>query len=149
MITRLKPRLVTAIPEQPEAGVFYVSVEYATTLHLCACGCGQEVVLGISPNDWKVCWDGLTISVSPSVGNWSLPCRSHYVIRHNRIQWAKTCRDEEIARTRAADLRRKRLDSGAPTHLPTHDTDAATTAPDRGWRRLLRVLRTRRLDSHP
>lgn len=127
MITRVRPRLVTAIPEHPDTGVFYVSIEYATTLHLCACGCGHEIVLGISPNDWKVCWDGPTISVSPSVGNWSLPCRSHYVIRRNRIHWVRTWNNEEIASTRAADLHRKRPDDGSPSHRPSHHTDAATT----------------------
>lgn len=126
MITQLQPRLVTTIPERPEPGVFYVSIEYATTVHLCACGCGHEIVLGISPNDWKVCWDGVTISVSPSVGNWSLPCRSHYGIRHNRIRWARPWKNEDIARARGADLRRKRPNGGSPTHRPAHQTDAVT-----------------------
>lgn len=140
MITQLRPRLVAAIPEHPETGVLFVSIEYATTLHLCACGCGNEIVLGISPTDWKVCWDGQTISVSPSVGNWSLPCQSHYVIRNNTIQWARSWSDEEIARGRAVNAVRKRPGGGA--EVPDHASTTSTVAtPSRwGWRRLLRIL---------
>jgi len=130
VITQLRPSLVVAIPEQPEPGVLYVSVEYATTLHLCACGCGCEIVLGISPNDWKICWDGLTVSVSPSVGNWSLPCQSHYFIRRNRIRWAPQWSDEEIARARGVDV--------ADKHPSTSSAAPAVAASlRRRWRRLL------------
>jgi len=140
VITQLRPRLVTAIPKHPETGVLYVSVEYATTLHLCACGCGHEIVLGISPNDWKVCWDGQTISVSPSVGNWSLPCQSHYFIRRNGIQWARPWSDEKIARGRAVDAVRKRPDGGPVLQDPAIKTSAATMPSRSGWHRLLRKL---------
>jgi hypothetical protein len=61
-------------------GVLYVSPGYATVTHLCCCGCGAEVVTPLSPTDWKLTFDGVAISLSPSVGNWSLPCRSHYFI---------------------------------------------------------------------
>lgn len=139
MITQLQPRLVTAIPEHPETGILYLSVEYATTLHLCACGCGHEIVLGISPNDWKICWDGQTVSVSPSVGNWSLSCQSHYLIRRNRIQLARSWSDEEIARGRAADALRKGSVGGSVVPHPGNTTPTAPTPPR--WRRLLRKLR--------
>lgn len=140
MITQLRPRLVVAIPEDPETGVLYVSVEYATTLHLCACGCGHEIVLGISPDDWSVCWDGKAISVSPSVGNWSLPCRSHYFIRRNGIQWAKPWSDEKIARGRAVDAVRKRPADGPVVPDPASKAPAVATPSPVGWRRLLRKL---------
>lgn len=138
MITQLQPRLVNAIPEQPETGVLYVSVEYATTLHLCVCGCGHEIVLGISPNDWKIWWDGPTVSVSPSVGNWSLPCQSHYLIRRNHIRWARSWSDEEIARGRAADALRKRpVDNSLVPHA---DNPTPTATPPSRWRQLLNKL---------
>lgn len=101
MIEQLRPVLVTTVPAQPERGVLYISVEYATTLHLCVCGCGHEVVLGISPRDWRLCWDGETVTLDPSVGNWSFPCQSHYFIRHNRIVRSGRWGDEQIARGRA------------------------------------------------
>ncbi|AEA26494.1 hypothetical protein Psed_4334 [Pseudonocardia dioxanivorans CB1190] len=109
MITHLAPRFIDTIPEHPESGVLYVSIEYATTLHLCACGCGYEVVLGIAPRDWKITWDGETVTINPSVGNWSLPCQSHYLIRRNKIVWARRWTNKEIDRGRAADALRKRL----------------------------------------
>lgn len=138
MITQLQPRLVNVIPEHPETGVLYVSVEYATTLHLCACGCGHEIVLGISPNDWKIWWDGSTVSVSPSVGNWSLPCQSHYLIRQNRIRWARTWSDEEIALGRAADALRKRpVDGSMVPHTGSSNPMSAMLS---RWRQLWRKL---------
>lgn len=139
MITQLRPRLVDVIPERPEAGVLYVSVEYATTLHLCACGCGHEVVLGVAPDDWKILWDGPTVSVSPSVGNWSLPCRSHYVIRRNHIQWERRWSNEEITRGRVADARRKHALSSSAATGPA--ATALETMPRTWWRRLLRKAR--------
>ncbi|WP_425342947.1 DUF6527 family protein [Rhizobium etli] len=45
--------------------------------HLCACGCRTEVITPLSPTDWRFTFNGKTISVEPSVGNWSLTCRSH------------------------------------------------------------------------
>jgi hypothetical protein len=114
MIERLIPCLVTTIPASPEPGLLYVSVEYATTLHLCACGCGHEVVLGISPNDWNVLWDGETVTLDPSVGNWNFPCQSHYLVRLNRIVHAGQWSDEQIARGRARDAGRH---AAAPVRL--------------------------------
>lgn len=107
MIHSVRPKFVTTIPTTPEAGVLYISVDYATTLHLCACGCGHEVVLGISPRDWTVLWDGETVTMDPSVGNWSFPCQSHYLVRRNRIVPAARWSDQQIAAGRARDTARR------------------------------------------
>jgi hypothetical protein len=29
------------------------------------------------------------VSLDPSIGNWSFPCRSHYWIRNNKVRWAE------------------------------------------------------------
>lgn len=134
MISQLQPRLVDTVPEHPEPGVLYVSIEYATTLHLCACGCGYEVVLGISPHDWKITWDGPTVTISPSVGNWSLPCKSHYLIRYNKIRWARRWSRDEIERGRAADLVRQRSADGSQAGLEDLTVDDAV-CPRPWWRR--------------
>jgi hypothetical protein len=42
------------------------------------CGCGKKVVLPLHPTHGKLTYDGETVSLSPSVGNWSFPCESHY-----------------------------------------------------------------------
>ncbi|MFC3688874.1 DUF6527 family protein [Aquipuribacter hungaricus] len=132
MIAQIRPVLVTTVPAQPEPGVLYVSVEYATTLHLCACGCGHEVVLGISPHDWTLNWDGETVSLDHSVGNWSFPCQSHYCIRRNRIVRAGPWTDEQITRGRARDAAFRRGN-------PTPAVPDVPSAPSGSW--LLRWLR--------
>ncbi len=86
--TCLRPEFIVSVPDDLEEGVLYVSMTYATAIHLCACGCGEEVVTPISPNDWQLRYDGQAISLEPSIGNWRLPCRSHYWIRSGQIDWA-------------------------------------------------------------
>jgi hypothetical protein len=132
VIAQIRPVLVTTVPAQPEPGVLYVSVEYATTLHLCACGCGHEVILGISPHDWTLTWDGKTVSLDHSVGNWSFPCQSHYFIRRNRIVRAGPWTDEQIARGRARDAANRR-------GHPRQAVPDVRPAPSGSW--LLRWLR--------
>jgi len=91
---------VESFPETLAQGVLYVSMPYATATHRCACGCGNEVVTPFSPTDWQLQFDGVSVSLTPSIGNWNFPCRSHYFIRHNRVQWA---RQAEIEPGRAYD----------------------------------------------
>jgi hypothetical protein len=40
----VKPQFVEFIPDKLEDGILYVSMHYATAVHLCLCGCGKEVV---------------------------------------------------------------------------------------------------------
>ncbi len=84
----LTPIFVRAIPNQLEEGKVYISIDYRTAPHKCCCGCGREVVTPIGPTDWKLTYDG-TVSLYPSIGNWSYPCRSHYWVQGNRIKWAE------------------------------------------------------------
>ena len=82
---RLVHRFVRSIPKELEPGVLYVSMEYATAIHACCCGCGNQVVTPITPKDWQMSFNGESISLSPSIGNWGFPCRSHYFIRKGRV----------------------------------------------------------------
>ena len=82
---QLEHRFVDDIPEPFDSGVLYVSIRYATAVHLCCCGCGREVVTPFSPAQWHLTFDGETVSLHPSIGSWNLPCRSHYVIRNGRV----------------------------------------------------------------
>lgn len=93
----LTHRFVGFIPELIEPGILYVSTEYATAVHACCCGCGKEVVTPFTPTDWKMTFDGETISLWPSVGNWRFPCRSHYVLKENRAIESSNWSDEEVA----------------------------------------------------
>lgn len=102
-ITTLRHEFVEFIPEPLEDGVIYISIQYATASHNCCCGCGKKVVTPISPTDWKINFDGKTISLYPSIGSWSLPCRSHYWIAENKIEWAEQWSDKRIQAGRAHD----------------------------------------------
>jgi hypothetical protein len=90
----LTHRFVRSIPKDLEPGVLYLSMEYATAIHSCCCGCGNQVVTPLSPTDWQMYFDGISVSLTPSIGNWSFPCRSHYFITKGKIieaaQWNKT-----------------------------------------------------------
>jgi hypothetical protein len=100
-------QFVEFVPERLEEGVLYVSMEYATVAHKCLCGCGKEVVTPLSPTDWALTFDGESISLDPSVGNWSYPCQSHYWIRKNKVQWCGDMPQELIDAGRARDTRAK------------------------------------------
>ena len=97
---------VDTVPERIEQGVLYISLKYATAVHRCACGCGGEVVTPFNPaTGWRLTFDGKTVSLWPSIGNWRLPCQSHYFINYNRADWAPRMTNEEIAAGRQADMR--------------------------------------------
>lgn len=104
---RLKFRFVEFIPDDLQELTLYISVTYATATHRCPCGCGSRVVTPLSPTDWELIFDGDTVSLYPSVGNWSLPCRSHYWIRRNEVQWAPRWSRDRIEAARAVERRVK------------------------------------------
>jgi hypothetical protein len=52
-------------------------------------------------------FDGKTISLDPSIGNWSFPCQSHYWITSSEVRWVPKWRDAERNRRNfAADASR-------------------------------------------
>jgi hypothetical protein len=65
--------------------------------------CGNEVVTPLSPRDWKLIFDGETVSLDPSIGNWSFSCQSHYWIRRNKIVSARRWSKHEIEAARAEE----------------------------------------------
>jgi hypothetical protein len=99
----LKHEFVEFIPDELERGTLYISIRFATASHLCCCGCGNKVVTPIRPTDWKLIFDGKTVSLYPSIGNWSFPCQSHYWIRNNRIEWAPKWSRKQIEHGRLRD----------------------------------------------
>ena len=102
-VDRLEAQFIDAFPAVMEPGVLYVSLEYRTCGHLCACGCGHEVTTPLSRAQWAFTFDGDDISLWPSVGNWALPCRSHYVVDRSRVRWARTFSEAEVDRNRRRD----------------------------------------------
>ncbi len=108
MMMNLTHEFVKTIPEQLKDGVIYVSINYATVIHKCCCGCGNQVVTPLSPTDWKLTFDGKTISLSPSIGNWSFPCQSHYWITNDEVRWAtKWSRQQIKDGTRSDEMNKK------------------------------------------
>lgn len=103
-VSELRPVFVSGAPEDLEPSLLYVSVQFRTTLHLCACGCGSEVVLPLRPAAWSITYDGETVSMSPSVGNWSFPCRSHYWIRGGEVIWDGDWSDAQVVAGRKRTL---------------------------------------------
>jgi Family of unknown function (DUF6527) len=101
--TSLSHEFVEFIPSEMKEGTLYISIPFATAVHLCACGCGIKVVTPISRPEWQLSWNGDTVSLYPSIGNWQFPCRSHYWIRCNRVEWARALSDAEIERGRRHD----------------------------------------------
>ena len=101
----LEFEFVESFPDVLEQGKLYISMPFATATHKCCCGCGHQVVTPISPKRWTLTYDGESVSLSPSIGNWNFPCQSHYWIRHNRIDWADQWSQERIEAGRDHDQR--------------------------------------------
>lgn len=138
-IDQLTPQFVDFIPKDLEPGVLYVSIEYTTTAHKCACGCGSKVVLPLHPTDWNLLFDGKSVTIRPSVGNWGFECRSHYLITKNRIQWANDWTEEQIAAGRHRDEWR-RTKGRQPQKPLAPSSELNTSAQQSEVRWLRRVL---------
>jgi hypothetical protein len=127
---------VDVIPDHLEEGVLYISIPYSTALHRCLCGCGAEIVTPLSPTDWELSFNGETVSLSPSIGNWSYPCQSHYWIRRNHVHWATRMSARQIARIREQDQREKRA-LGTGQH---QQHDSVEVQPVSWWRHMRRRI---------
>lgn len=104
-LTHIQAEFVEFIPERLESGRLYISHQFSTASHLCCCGCGLEVVTPLNPAKWYLIEANDTISLHPSVGNWSFPCQSHYWIIEGRVQWALAMSPVQIAAIRQRDQR--------------------------------------------
>jgi hypothetical protein len=103
----LTHKFVNQVPEKLEEGVIYVSIPFETVIHMCCCGCGKEVVTPLSPTGWSLTFDGETITLDPSIGNWNFQCRSHYFIRKNKVIWARQYTKLEIEENRYRDFKNR------------------------------------------
>lgn len=140
--TRLEHRFVEFMPSPLEPGVLYISMTYATAAHQCCCGCGEEIVTPFTPTDWRMTFDGETISLRPSIGNWNLACRSHYVIDRSEVIESAPWSEAQVAAGRAREKAAKARFYGrdtieAPPTPPSHPREE----PEAGfWRRLFSKL---------
>lgn len=131
-------QFVEYIPEVISQGELYVSMKYSVVIHLCACGCGEKVVTPLSPDDWQLKYDGETISLHPSIGNWDFPCQSHYWIRRNKVINAERWDKQEIHYGKGNDKKQKiKFFNGK-----SDNENSYTKIPNKtkGWKKVLKSL---------
>jgi len=104
---KIRIERVRTMPENLEPGVLYVSDEFGTAAHLCACGCGSKIRTPIGPTEWSLRESAVGPTLHPSIGNWQKPCRSHYLIVDGDILWAGAMSSEKIRAGRAAEQKRR------------------------------------------
>jgi Family of unknown function (DUF6527) len=140
-------RFIELLPDTLEERTLYVSVEYKSIVHLCFCGCGKKVVTPLSPTGWSMTFNGKTISMQPSIGNWNLACRSHYWIRDSRVRWADQWSQAQIDEGFARDVRLKdhyyaRVDAAGVVEEASERSDGVGHFTDKGswWTALKKRL---------
>lgn len=138
---RIRHEFIETVPKTLEEGVLYVSIEYASAVHNCFCGCGTKVVTPFTPADWKLTFDGDTISLWPSIGNWQYPCQSHYIIDRDVAHWAPPMSREQIESGRSADrARQAAYYREAPSPVGSAPAPVATASQPRKKRSLWDTL---------
>lgn len=139
---QLGHEFVRHIPVNIEPGILYVSMEFATAAHRCCCGCGEEIITPFTPTDWKMTFDGESVSLAPSIGNWNLACRSHYVIRGGEVLEAGPWSEPQIAAERLRDRMAKANYYGTPVRNESLESalKATTLKSDGPWKRLWKRL---------
>jgi hypothetical protein len=107
-MSRISLQRVHYMPKELKPGILYVSVEFDVAGHLCACGCGNKVMTPLGPTEWTFTDTARGPSLKPSIGNWQLPCRSHYWIDGGNIGWSGAWNPEEVEGGRRAEEERRR-----------------------------------------
>lgn len=142
----LTHEFVEYIPDDLRDETIYVSMAFSTVAHKCCCGCGNEVITPLSPTDWRLLFDGQSISLDPSIGNWNFACQSHYWIKNNTVKWAKRLSQERINAGRTYDsLAKERYFDSIKTPVG-HEANTSIGGPREGnpkeslWRKLRKRL---------
>lgn len=94
-------------------------------------------------------YNGETVSLHPSIGNWQLKCRSHYVIDRGRVIEAEPWTRSQVSAQQARDKRAKAAYFAAPVDQAEADAPVSLPANEaRGvWVWLKRVLKKVRQSS--
>jgi hypothetical protein len=104
---KIRLEQVHFMPKLLEPGILYVSEEFETAAHLCPCGCGEKIRTPLGPTEWSLTEGRNGPSLSPSIGNWHLPCRTHYWIRDGRVVWAKNWTEDQVRAGRLREAQRR------------------------------------------
>lgn len=105
---KIELQRVHYMPKELKPGVLYVSDEFGTAAHLCACGCGAKIRTPLGPTEWKLEETDSGPTLRPSVGNWQQACQSHYWIYRGEIGWADKWTPEQITMGRRSEEQRRR-----------------------------------------
>jgi len=125
-------RFVGQIPTTLEPHVLYIDLESGAVVHLCACGCGSEAVTPLGKTDWNITYNGETVTLSPSVGNWSFKCQSHYFINGGQVRWVPKWSKEQIQAGRKND-RLLKAGGRRSTAPEVNAGDNTGVLPKHGW----------------
>ena len=94
-INKFKVEFVDKVPLNLNNGILYVCLSCNVIVHKCACGCGEKTVTPIDKKyGWIMKYDGQSITLRPSIGNFNIPCRSHYYITDNNVEWLENCQQK-------------------------------------------------------
>ncbi len=100
---------VELMPKELEGGILYVSIRFQVATHLCPCGCRTKIVTPIGPADWKFSERNGLPSLDPSIGNWQIPCQSHYWITDGEIRWSHPWTKKQIEEGWKRDQEKREL----------------------------------------
>jgi hypothetical protein len=103
MSSKIQLRHVEFIPKTLDEGILYVSIHFKVAAHICPCGCGTKIITPLGPCEWSFTEKKGEPTLYPSVGNWQIPCRSHYWIKNGHIEWSYLWTDEQIKAGRSKE----------------------------------------------
>jgi len=142
---KITHKFVEFAPEELEAGILYISIPYTTAVHKCCCGCGFEVVTPLSPSGWTLVFDGKTVSLDPSIGNWGFRCQSHYWITRNQVCWAEKWSVRRIGaaqRSRSSESTKDDIkDFTNKSNMPQPDVLSPTRQKEGVWKKIRRSFK--------
>jgi len=95
------------MPKELKLGVLYVSKEFKTAAHLCACGCGAKIRTPLGQTEWSIDETNKGPTLHPSVGNWQQACQSHYWIYQGEVRWDYAWSPKQITMGRRHEEERR------------------------------------------
>ena len=84
----------------------------------------------IGPTDWRLEDTPSGPSLTPSVGNWQQPCRSHYWIRNNHVLWSDQWSKGKVDTLKQREAERRDFYFGLGQERPLQKR--GTNKPDKG-----------------
>ena len=83
----ITPVYAEFMPEVMENEKLYISKEYECAIHLCLCGCKGKTVTPLTKGEWVLIENGDKVSLTPSISNYQMDCKSHYIITNNKANF--------------------------------------------------------------